>query len=172
MGGYSCIQCKKKRSQDSDEIYHHFPLDREEVCWLWVFAAKLSNYPTKNQFLCSDHFKPEDYKYPNSSILNHDAVPSIFDCSGSSCDGRKPPKKRELPAEDNQIRKKPRNEELQVVPVTESLLQNVPYSKPSPTKEELRTKIEDMNKKLKTKACRNKFCGYLIFFQIICIILN
>ena len=141
-GGSRCIHCKKKREPDSKELFHRFPVRREEICRTWAIAARLSSYPTENQFLCSDHFKSEDYKFGNSTIkskvLKEDAVPSVF----AFTEERKPPLKRTFPEEADRCVKKTRYDGEQLVP-------SVPSINVSPSKEQLESQINELKKKLK-----------------------
>lgn len=61
-----------------------FPHKNAKLLKLWILAIRRSDwYPTKLSFICSKHFKNEDFvslKGPNSRPkLKKDAIPSVFD---------------------------------------------------------------------------------------------
>ncbi|XP_025996482.1 uncharacterized protein LOC105199262 isoform X2 [Solenopsis invicta] len=80
MVAYCCICKVEQRSfQDSDTTFHRFPKN-ESLRLKWCEAIKKNVY---NTYVCSKHFKPEDYKNyedPNliKKILKPSAVPSIM----------------------------------------------------------------------------------------------
>ena len=44
--------------------FHRLPLNNKELCWKWVVATKRSKFtPTKNNYLCGEHYTPADYKF-------------------------------------------------------------------------------------------------------------
>ena len=49
-----------------------------QLCKKWVIACKHKDFqPMKNSFLCSEHFKSEDYALANSTRLKPNAKPSV-----------------------------------------------------------------------------------------------
>ena len=74
---------------------HKFPADTVRKK-RWLTACKLANFePGKDDRLCSEHFQPTDYA-SNSSLLNGDAVPSIFAFPKHLCST---PRKRPAPTD-------------------------------------------------------------------------
>ncbi len=65
--------------------FSRFPSSNPELLEKWVTAAGRKDFaPTKNHFLCSDHFKDGDFLQGyNRNQLKHDTVPSIFRLSTS-----------------------------------------------------------------------------------------
>ena len=57
-----------------------FPSSNPGLLDQWVVAAGRDNFkPTRNHFLCSKHFKEDDFLQGyNRRQLKHNAVPSIF----------------------------------------------------------------------------------------------
>ncbi|KAJ4446337.1 hypothetical protein ANN_13032 [Periplaneta americana] len=59
-----------------------FPFSRPHILHQWVAAVKREKWtPTKNSFLCSEHFTKESYEAQLSSgrwYLKEDAVPELF----------------------------------------------------------------------------------------------
>ncbi|XP_059486120.1 THAP domain-containing protein 5-like isoform X2 [Neocloeon triangulifer] len=62
--------------------FHSFPMKREDMCRKWADAiGRLDWFPTKNSFVCSEHFLPEDYQTKPGKLkhfLKEGVVPSIF----------------------------------------------------------------------------------------------
>ncbi|XP_069669420.1 THAP domain-containing protein 1-like [Periplaneta americana] len=63
-------------------IHFRFPFSRPHILNQWVAAVKREKWtPTKNSFLCSEHFTKESYEAQLSSgrwYLKEDAVPELF----------------------------------------------------------------------------------------------
>ena len=77
----SCVAyaCTNRRVKGDSLKFHRFPLHNKELCTKWITAIKRDKFiPTKNSYLCGDHFIPTDYKYADSSKLKDNVVPSIF----------------------------------------------------------------------------------------------
>jgi uncharacterized protein YukE len=77
---------KKTKLSDVKVIYHRFPKD-SEMCKLWLGKCKRKDpVNCKYAYICSEHFKPDDYVddmknrllgLPQKMILKSDAVPSL-----------------------------------------------------------------------------------------------
>ena len=98
----SCVayDCTNRRVKGDSMKFHRFPLNNKELCAKWIVAMKRDKFiPTKNSYLCGDHFIPTDYKYVDSIKLKDNAVPSIFklpDHFMKIVKTRKPPIKRKF----------------------------------------------------------------------------
>ncbi|XP_064214280.1 zinc finger protein 836 isoform X2 [Tribolium castaneum] len=73
-----CIVCGA--SQDDDEIraVHSFPQNKQRA-QLWRQSMKIKyTGDLKGYRLCSKHFTPDSYKSPEATLLNHNAIPTLF----------------------------------------------------------------------------------------------
>lgn len=79
----SAYNCKNRYHKSSHVKFHRFPLKNDVLLTQWLLAVKRKDfYPTKNSFLCSNHFKDDDYNKRGNIKnwrLKHNAVPSMFD---------------------------------------------------------------------------------------------
>ena len=98
-------------------------------------ACRLKVSPTSNHFVCSNHFREDDYKSDKRRYLKEMAVPSIFTWS------RKAPAQRNVP-EDEQAQKDAVNEERKSLSSKEKRAL-------SPSKEDLSRKVDEQKKKIK-----------------------
>ncbi|KAL1463809.1 hypothetical protein WDU94_015518 [Cyamophila willieti] len=77
---------KKSCDENQKEIhFHKFPLKNQALLKKWIHATKREKWePTPYSFLCSDHFKPEDYKIilGKKKMLKEDSIPSKFKFPG------------------------------------------------------------------------------------------
>ena len=104
-----CIayRCGLEQTKDCKITFHGFPLADKELCAKWIHATKWEGFvPTKNHFLCRQHFKPDDFYFSDSKKPKKGAVPSLFQfpVHGQACVGptivgtkRGPPLPRPLP---------------------------------------------------------------------------
>ncbi|XP_039286978.1 peroxynitrite isomerase THAP4 isoform X2 [Nilaparvata lugens] len=80
---YGCTNSFRKNVDAKNKIsFHHFPKD-PETRKKWILATKWKNFnPNEHTYICSVHFKFEDY-YPRYASglrkLRENVVPSIFD---------------------------------------------------------------------------------------------
>lgn len=62
--------------------FYSFPMKREDMCRKWADAiGRYDWFPTKNSFVCSEHFLPEDYQTKPGKLkhfLKEGVVPSVF----------------------------------------------------------------------------------------------
>jgi hypothetical protein len=59
-----------------------FPFSRNEILHQWIVSLRRENfYPSKYDFLCSEHFTPDSFyeNYVSRKQLKENAVPTIFD---------------------------------------------------------------------------------------------
>ena len=77
--------CKNLNKKDRPPglSFHRFPSanSKAELRNLWTKAVRRENWePSVYSLICSDHFKPEDFKQNSvqKRTLKDDAVPSIF----------------------------------------------------------------------------------------------
>ncbi|XP_063793682.1 THAP domain-containing protein 5-like [Pseudophryne corroboree] len=75
-----CVALECGRSEGVRESYYKFPLHDKVRLKQWLANINLDNFfPTKNQYLCSKHFKPSCFQVRwGIRYLRHDAVPTIF----------------------------------------------------------------------------------------------
>ncbi|XP_065331873.1 THAP domain-containing protein 5-like [Cloeon dipterum] len=74
--------CRNRFVKGGQIQFHSFPMKREEMCRIWADAIGRQDwFPTKNSFVCSGHFKPEDYQTKPGKLkhfLKEGVVPSVF----------------------------------------------------------------------------------------------
>ena len=123
--------------------FYSFPHKDKILCRRWEIATKLKDFvASKNHVICSAHFTPQSYHFANSTTLKttlkNDAVPSVFDFPDyeNVTPERKPPRKR--------IFQTPDRQETTTPPI------KVFKEPPSPTKEELKIQIDNLQRKVKT----------------------
>ena len=140
----SAYNCTNYHFKGTEKIFHRFPLNNTELCKKWIVASKRDDFvPSNASFICSDHFAKEDYLFSNSKKLKPNSIPSKFNFpvhlqpSGTK---RKAPLPRYSPLSSPQS---PSFAEPLSPPST-------PRIPKSPSKEELKAKIADQQKKIKT----------------------
>ena len=127
---------KQLKGEESAVRYHQFPPD-PKLCEEWIKATRASCKSTSNAFVCSAHFRATDYKTDKKTHLTDTAIPSIFAWS------RKLPTQRV--AEAPEIEK---DEKEETVNDDEKTLVQRKRDH-SPSKDELKTKVEEQKKKIK-----------------------
>ncbi|XP_018399780.1 PREDICTED: THAP domain-containing protein 1-like [Cyphomyrmex costatus] len=79
---YRCAVPNCNYKSSTNISLFRFPLERENLCKLWVTAIGRENWqPTTHSRVCSLHFEPTDYlNRPGSYLrrLKQDAVPHVF----------------------------------------------------------------------------------------------
>ncbi|XP_068103969.1 uncharacterized protein [Hyperolius riggenbachi] len=82
----SCAAPECKRTEGARESYYKFPLHDKVRLKQWLTNMDVENFfPTKNQYLCSKHFKPSCFQARwGLRYLKHDAVPTVFPAKGIS----------------------------------------------------------------------------------------
>ncbi|XP_077311946.1 THAP domain-containing protein 5-like isoform X1 [Lithobates pipiens] len=82
----SCVASECRRSEGARESYYKFPLHDKVRLKQWLANMNVENFfPSKNQYLCSKHFKPSCFQVRwGVRYLKHDAVPTIFSSGGVS----------------------------------------------------------------------------------------
>ena len=102
----SSVGCKSREYKDARKdglTFHQYPKD-ETRRNLWAKAVRRQNSdgsewkPTNSSYLCSEHFKPHDFKTNSTNMrkLNEDAIPSVFKEHPQHLQ-KKSPRKRQLP---------------------------------------------------------------------------
>ncbi|XP_025995164.1 uncharacterized protein LOC105206304 [Solenopsis invicta] len=76
MCRYCCVCHKEQYKTDEPIIFHRFPSD-PDTRKKWLEIIKRDD--NKKRFVCSQHFKPEDYRMlcDRRQLLRKDAVPNI-----------------------------------------------------------------------------------------------
>ena len=141
----SAYKCTNHHFKGTDKIFHRFPLNNNELLKKWIVASKRDDFiPSQASYMCSDHFTRDDYLFSNSKRLKPNSVPSKFDFpqhlqpTGSK---RKAPFQRNAP-----IISSPPSTSF-----NESLSPpSTPRVPKSPSKDELKEKIIEQQKKIKT----------------------
>ncbi|XP_069799640.1 THAP domain-containing protein 5-like [Dendropsophus ebraccatus] len=79
----SCVVPECRRAETGRESYYKFPLHDKVRLKQWLTNLNMENFfPTKNQYLCSKHFKASCFQIRwGVRYLRHDAVPTIFSSS-------------------------------------------------------------------------------------------
>ncbi|XP_075043230.1 uncharacterized protein LOC142102324 [Mixophyes fleayi] len=79
-----CVALECRRTEGGRESYYKFPLHDKVRLKQWLTNINMENFfPTKNQYLCSKHFKPSCFQARwGVRYLRHDAVPTIFSSGG------------------------------------------------------------------------------------------
>ncbi|XP_056395842.1 THAP domain-containing protein 5-like [Hyla sarda] len=82
----SCVVPECRRAETGRESYYKFPLHDKVRLKQWLTNMNMENFfPTKNQYLCSKHFKPSCFQIRwGVRYLRHDAVPTNFSSSSPS----------------------------------------------------------------------------------------
>ncbi|XP_053329193.1 uncharacterized protein LOC128503181 [Spea bombifrons] len=80
----SCALPECKKTEGKGVGYYKFPLQDKVRLKQWLLNMNTENFiPTKNQYLCSKHFKPSCFQYRwGVRFLKPDAVPTIFPVTG------------------------------------------------------------------------------------------
>ncbi|XP_071641013.1 uncharacterized protein [Temnothorax longispinosus] len=76
-----CIYCNVPKTNKGDRIFHKFPLKNSVQLQKWLSRIPLQNFfPTKDDILCSDHFKPDCFRRVDNNKLRLRAlaVPTVF----------------------------------------------------------------------------------------------
>ena len=125
--------------------FHGFPHNDKQLLKKWIIAIKRDNFtPLKGTKICSEHFLPSDY-YPSSRELRNSSVPSVLDFPdhlGKQVNERVPSKRLSA----NEIQYDPEDYAL-----PQGSSQLCKKAKPSsPTKEGLKEKLENRQKKIKS----------------------
>ena len=119
-------------------------LNDTELLKKWVVASKRDDFiPSEGSFMCSDHFTRDDYLFSNSKRLKPNSVPLKFDFPQHL---RPTGSKRKAPFQRNSTISSPPSTSF-----NESLsLPSAPRVPKSPSKDELKEKIIEQQKKIKT----------------------
>ena len=95
----SSVGCHNREAKDSRKnglTFHSYPKD-ESRRKLWANAVRRQNWqPTNSSYLCSEHFKPTDFKENSTNMrkLKDDVIPSIFKNHPEHLQKRSPLKRR------------------------------------------------------------------------------
>ena len=86
--------CTNRHFKGTEIKFHRFPLN-EALRKRWVIASRRKDFlPSSASFICSEHFKTDDYLFSDSKKLKEGSIPSVFDLPGHlqiSAPNRKPP---------------------------------------------------------------------------------
>ncbi|KAM4019711.1 THAP domain-containing protein 5-like [Anomaloglossus baeobatrachus] len=79
----SCVVPECRKAEAGRESYYKFPLHDKVRLKQWLTNMNVENFfPTKNQYLCSKHFRPSCFHIRwGVRYLRHDAIPTIFSSS-------------------------------------------------------------------------------------------
>ena len=109
------VGCNNWTDHPPETSFHRFPKD-DAVANKWTVAIKRDNLPEKyreTSFVCSQHFRKEDYMKdlrsqllgtPSKKTLLEDAVPSIFPHSLESLNPKRKPNKYQQLKESRDVR--------------------------------------------------------------------